>query len=104
MDNQLTGHDDILTLDFITAGFDDASQDAIGSYEFKVPLADRLRDKIYGSWTEFVASDVGQAKEKFSGEEWIVGDELTMNLYQQRSCSLMGSGIPRRGSRRTTSR
>ena len=92
VDNQLTGHDDILTLDFITAGFDDASQDAIGSYEFKVPFADRLRDKIYGSWNEFVASDVGQAKEKFSGEEWIVGDELTMNLYQQRELFIDGVG------------
>jgi len=92
VDNQLTGHDDILTLDYITAGFDDASQDAIGGYEFPVPLGDRLRNKIYGSWNEFTASDVGQSKEQFHGEEWIVGDEMTMNLYQQRELFIDGIG------------
>ena len=48
----------------------------MGSYDRPVFDFDRLRNKIYGSWNEFTASDVGQANEQFTGDEWTVGDEL----------------------------
>ena len=94
VDNQLTGHDDILSLDYITAGFD-TSQDVIASYELPVPGWDNARNKLYGSWNEFTASDVGQSKEKFSGEEWIAGDEVAWNFFQHRELFIDGVGVPR---------
>ena len=83
VDNQLTGHDDILTFDYSTAGFE-ASHALIGSYELPFFSFDRLRYRIYGSWNEYTASDVGQSKEKFTGSEWTVGNELNVNIFQHR--------------------
>lgn len=80
--NQLTGADDILRLDFITAGFD-SSNAVIASYER--PLWDeRLRGRLFGSWSEFTASDVGQGEEEFTGESWTGGAEVLWNVYQRR--------------------
>jgi len=83
VDNQLTGHDDILSLDYMTAGFN-ASHAFIGSYELPFFSFDRLRYKLYGSWNEYTASDVGQNNEQFSGDQWTVGNELIANIYQRR--------------------
>ena len=79
--NQLTGRDDILTLDYVTAGFDEAHA-VLASYEapfFNVP---RLRWKVYGSWSEYTASDVGRAKQEFDGESWMIGAEVIGNVFQ----------------------
>ncbi len=83
VDNQLTGHNDIMTLDYSTAGFD-ASHAVIGSYEIPFFSFERLRYRIYGSWNEYTASDVGQSKEKFTGSEWTVGNEMIANIFQKR--------------------
>ena len=83
VDNQLTGHDDIFTLDYSTAGFD-ASQAIVASYELPFFNFDRTRYRVYGSWNDYTASDVGQSKEQFTGSEWTVGTELTMNIFQHR--------------------
>jgi hemolysin activation/secretion protein len=83
VDNQLTGHNDILTLDYSTAGFD-ASQAVVGSYELPFLDFDRVRYRIYGSWNQYTASDVGQSKEQFTGSEWTAGNELTANIFQHR--------------------
>ena len=91
VDNQVTGHDDILSLDYITAGFD-TSQDVIASYDLPIPWWDNARNKVYASWNEFTASDVGQAREQFSGEEWLAGDEVAWNFYQKRELFLDGVG------------
>ena len=82
-ENNLTGHDDILSLDYMTAGFS-ASHAFIGSYELPFFRYDILRYKVYGSWNEYTASDVGQQKEQFTGNQWTVGNELTGNIYQNR--------------------
>jgi hemolysin activation/secretion protein len=83
VDNQLTGHDDILAIDYLTAGFE-ASHAVIASYELPFFSFDRLRYKIYASYNEFTASDVGQNAENFTGDQWVVGNELAWNVFQHR--------------------
>lgn len=79
--NQLTGNDDILSLDFITAGFDDTHV-FVGSYEAPLFGSDRLRWRIFGQWNEFTASDVGIINEEFAGDGFQVGGELIYNIFQ----------------------
>jgi hemolysin activation/secretion protein len=80
---QLTGNDDTLILDYMTAGFD-ASHAVVGSYELPVFKMETLRYRIYASYNEFTASDVGQANQNFVGEEWSAGNELIWTVYQDR--------------------
>ncbi len=80
--NQLTNRDDILSLDYITAGFD-SSHAFIASYDTPI-WGDWLRFKPYFSWNQFTASDVGQAGEEFEGEGWKIGGELVANIFQKR--------------------
>lgn len=80
VDNQLTGFDDVLRLDYITAGFAD-SHAVTGSYEFPL-LSDRVRLRGFGAYSEFDASNVGQANERFSGSTWQVGAEGSGLVYQ----------------------
>ncbi|MFT5423222.1 MAG: hemolysin activation/secretion protein [Phycisphaerales bacterium] len=80
---QLANMDDVLTLDYITAGFD-ASKAVISTYEARVPGTERLRWKLDGNFSEFTASDVGLAGESFEGESYAVGGELIYNFYQHR--------------------
>jgi len=80
--NQLFGFDDILQVDYITAGFDETHA-LIASYE--APLWDpRVRGRIFGNWNQFEASDVGFAGEEFKGNGWSVGAELSYNIFQRR--------------------
>ena len=83
VDNQLTGRDDILSLDYITAGFT-ASHAFLGSYELPFLNFDRIRYKAYVTWNEFTASDVGQNQERFDGDQWTAGNELIANIFQRR--------------------
>ncbi len=78
--NQLTGRDDILLLDYVTAGFD-SSHAFNASYETPL-IGDRVRARVFGSWNEFTASDVGFADEKFTGDGWSAGGELIINIAQ----------------------
>jgi hypothetical protein len=79
---QLTNNDDVLSIDFITAGLDQANA-LVGSYEIPF-FHPRLRLRGYGSWSEFAASDVGFADQEFEGESWSAGGELIYNAYQYR--------------------
>jgi hypothetical protein len=79
--NQLTGNDDILSLDFITAGFEDTHV-FVGSYEAPVFGSDRLRWRVFGQWNQFTASDVGIVNEEFEGDGFQVGGELIYNVFQ----------------------
>jgi hemolysin activation/secretion protein len=83
VDNQLTGHDDIFTLDYSTAGFS-KSHALIATYELPFFNFDRARYKVYGSWNEYTASDVGRNLQHFSGSGWTAGNELTVNIFQRR--------------------
>lgn len=78
--NQLTNHDDILQLEYSTAGFD-KSHAFTPSYEFPLK-SNKLRAKVFGSWTEFTASDVGGGAVNFEGDGWSVGGELAWNVAQ----------------------
>ncbi|MEX0742136.1 MAG: ShlB/FhaC/HecB family hemolysin secretion/activation protein, partial [Phycisphaeraceae bacterium] len=88
---QLTGNDDILTLDYITASFDQAHT-FLGSYEAPFFDLDRVRWRAHGTYSEFTASDVGFADEEFRGQEWSAGGDLIANIFQDRELfiDLMG--------------
>ena len=84
--NQLTGHDDIFSLDYITAGFD-ASHAIVASYEAPVPGTSRIRWRAHGTWSRFDASEVG-AGEDFNGRAWSAGGEVAANIFQHRQLFL----------------
>lgn len=79
--NQLTGRDDILSIDYVTAGFDN-SHAFVGSYER--PVWQDVRARVYGSYSEYDASDVGLAGETFSGKNYGAGAELAWNFWQKK--------------------
>jgi hemolysin activation/secretion protein len=79
--NQLTGRDDILALDYITGGFQD-SHAFIGSYDTPLFGSEHLRGRVFGTWSEYQASDVGIADGNFSGDSFSAGGELAWNIYQ----------------------
>jgi len=85
--NQLTNNDDVLTIDYLTANFDESN--AINAtYERPVPGADRLRVGVFGGYNEYEASDVGQAGQGFEGDGFNVGGELILNVFQRRATFL----------------
>jgi len=81
--NQLTGHDDILRVDWITAGFSKANA-VNGSYDRPI-FGDRVRGKVFGSYSDFRAGDVGQAAATFKGQTYGAGAEATWNFFQHGS-------------------
>lgn len=89
VDNQLTGNDDILNFDAVTDF--DRTTTITGSYEF--PLVpndpdlgtDRLRARVYGSWDQYTAPDLGFPGDTFSGTDYGGGAELIFNVYQDHS-------------------
>jgi len=86
VDNQVTGNDDILNIDAVTDFHQ--TTDVVGSYEF--PLlpwlrelgTDRLRGRVYGSWDQYTAADLGSAGDTFSGEDELYGLEGIANVFQ----------------------
>jgi hemolysin activation/secretion protein len=81
--NQLTGNDDLLNVDFITSSFDETNA-VFGEYNAPLIDLDVLRGRVYGSWSEYSASDVGFANQRFDGESWQLGGALVWNVYQDR--------------------
>ncbi len=81
--NQLSGNDDILTIDYTTANFDD-SQALSMRYERPIAGLDRVRWSIHGSWDSFTASDVGQSGLEYTGEGFSFGADLAVNIFQHR--------------------
>lgn len=88
--NQFSGNDDILRLDYVTAGFASAHS-FLGEYEFPL-LTDKLRVTITGGYNKYTASDVGLANESFKGNGWRFGGELAYNIlqYQQLFVDVLG--------------
>lgn len=79
--NQLTGRDDILDLQYITAGFDSAHAIS-ATYEAPLPFGgDILRGRVYGNWNQYTASDVGLQNTQFEGDGWLVGGEVIANVF-----------------------
>lgn len=81
--NQFTGNDDILALDFITADFEDTYA-FLGSYEGKLFGNDKLRWRVFGSWQQYIAADLGFGDLQYKGDGWTAGGELIGNIYQRR--------------------
>ena len=75
---QLTGRDDILQIDFITASFDETNA-LLASYEFD--LGDHARLKLFGRWNEYTSSDVGLGAEVFTGEGYELGAEVFSTVW-----------------------
>lgn len=83
VNNQLTGNDDILSIDFITAAFDSAN--AIqANYDARFFGVEGLRWNVNAGWNEYTASDVGLSGEEFTGEGYSAGAGLSWNVYQHR--------------------
>lgn len=80
--NQLTNSDDILRVDYITAGFS-GTQAITGSYERPIWGPD-VRGKVYGTYSKYDASDVGLAGQSFSGQTYQLGGETAWNFYQHK--------------------
>ena len=81
MHNQFTGRDDTLSLDYVTAGFDETHA-VLMSYEAPFFASPRTRYRVYGSWSKYTASDVGLALSTFEGETWTFGGELLATVLQ----------------------
>lgn len=81
--NQVTNRDDILSIDYVTASFTD-SHTVQASYEAPVMGSRRWRWRVFGTYSQFTASDVGQARENFDGRQYDAGGELIVNVYQKR--------------------
>jgi hemolysin activation/secretion protein len=81
--NQLLGRDDVLTADYVTADFK-TTHAFNGSYELPLDEDRKLKLKALGSFTQYDASEVGRAGERFGGESYSVGGELSYNLFQWR--------------------
>jgi hypothetical protein len=82
VDNQLTGRDDILRLDYVTGDFSDVHA-VFGSYETPLGFLERhLRLRTGGSWSEFDASEVGIQNADFKGNQWSAGSQAIVNVFQ----------------------
>ncbi len=97
VNNQLTGHDDVLRLDFITATFD-SSNAFTANYEFPV-LSDRIHTRLFASYSDFTASDVGFAQENFTGTTIAGGGEMSGTVFQHKELFLDAVGGLRLGER-----
>jgi len=80
--NQLTRNDDIFAIDYLTSNFDDLNA-LTASYSRPFFDEHRLRWRIYGSYYEYTAADVGQAFLDFEGEGYTAGGELVWNFLQE---------------------
>jgi hemolysin activation/secretion protein len=86
--NQLTGNDDQLSVDYVTAGFSEVHA-VSGSYEFPIgPDLRTFRVRPFGGYSAFDASQVGFADEDFEGESWNAGVEAAWNFFQRRDLFL----------------
>jgi len=80
---QLTGHDDILAIDYVTTGFGQDANSLQLEYEFPLSgVGGRLRGKLFGAYSEYAASDVGSTADDWEGESWLAGAELAFTLLQ----------------------
>lgn len=80
---QLTGRDDILSLEYTTAGFDETNA-VVASYDTPLGGDDTLRARVSASWNEFAASDVGITRQEFTGEGTELSGDLVYTAFQRR--------------------
>ncbi len=78
---QLTGHDDVLLLDYLTSSFDEVNA-VLGSYETSLPFSRDLRARATSSWSEYTADEFG-FDDAFTGEQYEIGGALVGNLVRR---------------------
>ncbi len=85
--NQLTGNDDVLSVDYTTScPFDDDPKAQAFSASYEAPLCkmDRLRYRVYFQWSKFEANVTSPTGgENFTGYTWRTGGELIANICQK---------------------
>ena len=89
IDDQLTGHDDILNVNYDTASFTKA-QDINVSYQFPIFGIDRLQGRVFGGYQQYNASNVGLGNLNFNGRTSFGGGELMVNLAQFKNLFVYG--------------
>src|SRR5439155_1361522 len=79
--------DDVLALDYVTADFEH-SHAFFGSYEIPLLYPNRLKTKVYGSYGEFTADELGLSLIDLSGSSWTAGGELSLSPFGFAACKL----------------
>ncbi len=88
-DTELTGHDDILSFNYSTAGF--TRENGInGSYSIPLVNPDLMRLRLYGGYNSFSSADVGFPGNSFNGDQTDAGGEFILNLFQHRRLFIDG--------------
>jgi hypothetical protein len=80
--NQLTGRDDILSIEYVTPDYED-NHAVIGMYDARLFDLDRVRWRVLGDWQEYDASEIGFSDARFTSDTWGIGGELAWNVYQK---------------------
>ncbi len=78
---QLTGHDDVLLLDYLTSSFDEVNA-VLGSYETALPFSTSLRARATGSFSEYTADEFG-LDDAFKGEQYEFGGALVASMLRR---------------------
>lgn len=78
---QLTGHDDVLLLDYLTGSFDKVNA-ALGSYETNLPFVYGLRARANSSWSKYSADQFG-FNDVFEGKQYEFGGSLIQSLVRR---------------------
>ncbi len=81
MNSQVTNFDDIFTADYVTSNFANTSNLAEVSYERPLKYPDYIRAKVYGSYSNFNAQNIGLANVNFTGQTWTAGTELIFSPF-----------------------
>ncbi|MEO1584340.1 MAG: hypothetical protein AAFR96_07200 [Planctomycetota bacterium] len=81
---QLTGRDDVFTFDAVTASFN-RTFGGLVSYDAPLPGTTLARIKGFGTFNEYVASDIGLPGQDLEGTTSTYGGELVVTAYQNRS-------------------
>ena len=84
---QLTGNDDILTLDYLTAEFDEANA-FLASYELPLLKPDYLKLMVYGSYSDFAAENLEIPVPDATGETITYGGELVYTPFYYKGHSI----------------
>lgn len=85
----LTGVDDTLLLDYVTGDFD-AVNAVLASYERPFDFLSDWRFRVYGTYTQYDASQVGFAGQAFEGETAGGGAEILWTFHQDRATFIDG--------------
>lgn len=80
----LTGADDTLLLDYVTGDFESVHA-VFASYERPFSFNDRIHWRVFGSYSQYDASQVGLGQLSFTGKTAGGGGELTFNFFQKRA-------------------